>query len=277
MKRSPRWLNTRNVATKTPPDFKGRNSNEVKKLYADLLKKTLLNTIYRGYPAKPDGTPDVAKGYREMDKIMRGNSIGVDAHTMVGMGNLNFLENAISDILAREVPGDFIECGVWRGGNSIFATAMFLLWDKTAARQVFVADAFEKGFPKSTKEDKLKWEKLNTPLFMDSEEKVKQNFATYNMLRANVIFLSGFFADTLPTAPLSKLAIVRLDGDSYASYIFNLNILYPKLAVGGYLIVDDWGIAPVRKAVSEFLTSEHLDITIIKEINGSNSAYWIKM
>ncbi|CAL6283311.1 unnamed protein product [Bathycoccus prasinos] len=184
------------------------------------------------------------RGYREMDKILRGNSIGVDAHTMVGMGNLNFLENAISDILAREVPGDFIECGVWRGGNSIFATAMFLLWDKTAGRQVFVADAFEKGFPKSTKEDKLKWEKLNTPLFMDSEEKVKQNFATYNMLRANVIFLSGFFADTLPTAPLSKLAIVRLDGDSYASYIFNLNILYPKLAVGGYLIVDDWGIAP---------------------------------
>ena len=62
------------MATKTAPtpdnhnfDFKGRNSNEVKKLYADLLKKTLLNTIYGGYPAKLDGTLDVARVYREMD------------------------------------------------------------------------------------------------------------------------------------------------------------------------------------------------------------------
>jgi O-methyltransferase len=68
-----------------------------------------------------------------------------------------------------------------------------------------------------------------------------------------VVFLKGWFKDTLPTAPIERLAVLRLDGDMYSSTIEALTSLYPKLSPGGFCIIDDYGaIAGCKQAVDDF-------------------------
>jgi hypothetical protein len=70
-----------------------------------------------------------------------------------------------------------------------------------------------------------------------------------------VEFLKGWFKDTLPVAPIGKLAVLRLDGDYYDSTMDGLTNLYDKLSVGGYAIIDDYGedsFTYCRRAVDEF-------------------------
>jgi hypothetical protein len=86
-----------------------------------------------------------------------------------------------------------------------------------------------------------------------SLEEVKRNFAQYGMLDDRVRFLKGFFKDTLPQAPIDRLAILRIDADMYQSTTEALTYLYPKLSRGGYVIVDDYGaFATCRKAVHDY-------------------------
>jgi hypothetical protein len=78
-------------------------------------------------------------------------------------------------------------------------------------------------------------------------EEVKKNFEKYNLLDNNVKFLKGWFKDTLPSAPIESLAILRLDGDLYESTMDGLINLYSKLSKGGFIIIDDWGAFPACK------------------------------
>ena len=93
-----------------------------------------------------------------------------------------------------------------------------------------------------------------------SLEDVKANFQRYGLLDDQVCFLKGWFKDTLPKAPIASLAIARLDGDMYESTLDGLTHLYPKLSVGGFLIVDDYGIASpgCRKAVDAYRAAHHI-------------------
>jgi O-methyltransferase len=86
-----------------------------------------------------------------------------------------------------------------------------------------------------------------------SLEQVQANFQRYGLLDDQVRFLKGWFKDTLPSAPIGKLAMIRLDGDMYESTMDGLVNLYPKLSPGGCLIVDDYGaISACRKAVHDY-------------------------
>jgi O-methyltransferase len=91
-------------------------------------------------------------------------------------------------------------------------------------------------------------------------EAVKRNFARYGLLDDRVRFLKGWFADTLPTAPITQLAVLRLDGDLYGSNIEVLEALYPKVSLGGYVIIDDYGNIPqCRQAIDDYRAAH--DIT----------------
>jgi O-methyltransferase len=86
-----------------------------------------------------------------------------------------------------------------------------------------------------------------------SLETVQANFRRYGLLDDRVKFLPGWFRDTLPVAPVERIAVLRLDGDMYESTHLALTHLYPKLASGGFLIVDDYGALPnCRRAVEDF-------------------------
>ena len=108
-----------------------------------------------------------------------------------------------------------------------------------------------------------------------SVETVQSNFAKYDLLDGQVRFLKGWFKDTLATAPINKLAILRLDGDYYESTMDALVALYPKLSVGGYLIIDDYvAMDACAKAVQDY---RHLhNITDPIEEAGWSIRFWKK-
>lgn len=85
-------------------------------------------------------------------------------------------------------------------------------------------------------------------------------------------FLKGWFKDTLPRAPIQKLAVLRLDGELYESTVGSLTHLFPKLSVGGYIIIDDYFLKGCREAVHDFRDKHGIDDPI-NDIDGMG-AYW---
>ena len=187
------------------------------------------------------------------------------AHTMIGLKRLNNIEECVKTILADDIPGDFMETGVWRGGAVIFMRALL---DAYAVKQrtVWAADSFcglprpqVDLYPADAKD--ICHQREFTAVSIDE---VRNNFRLYDLLDDRVRFLQGWFKDTLPQAPIRQLALLRLDGDMYQSTLEALENLYPKLSVGGFLIVDDYAAEPCRQAVHDFRTRKNINDPICR-------------
>jgi O-methyltransferase len=204
----------------------------------------------------------------------RGVDRPYDAETMIGMQRLDNLQRCVEDVIRNNVPGDLIETGIWRGGACILMRAILKVYGVTD-RLVWAADSFQ-GLPKpdakryAADAGDLHWTRIELAISLDE---VKTNFARYELLDDQIRFLVGWFKDTLPTAPIDRLAVVRLDGDMYESTIQSLDALYPKLSVGGYLIVDDYHAVPgCRQAVEDYRRARGLREPILG-IDGVG-VYW---
>jgi O-methyltransferase len=209
----------------------------------------------------------------DLEQRLNGRDWPPFAHTMVGMKRLDNLQSCIEDVLRKNVPGDFIETGVWRGGSTILMRAVLKAYDSTD-RCVWVADSFE-GLPAP---DPVKYppdkdDNHHTFDFLRvSLEEVQGNFERYGLLDDQVRFLKGWFKDTLPGAPIERLAILRMDGDMYESTTDALESLFPKLQPGGYVIVDDYSLKGCLQAVTDFRLRNGISDRII-DIDGIG-AYW---
>jgi O-methyltransferase len=179
--------------------------------------------------------------------------------TLIGLKRLNNIQQCVDTVLRDGVPGDFIETGAWRGGACIFMRGM-LEAHSVKDRCVFVADSFE-GLPVPDVEkypaDRDDAHHLMKFLAVDIEA-VRNNFRRYRLLDSQVVFLKGWFKDTLPSAPISKLAILRLDGDMYGSTMDAFTNLYDKLSPGGFCIIDDYALAGCKQAVDDFRARFHI-------------------
>lgn len=260
-------------------------------LYLDLMKKCLTNTIYgereyfevdpKGLVKKlinkvfnAAGVTLVRTSTFSFERREKGLDWPPYAHTMIGLARLNNLQECVEDILRTNVRGDLIETGVWRGGATIFMRAILRAYD-VSDRLVWVADSFQ-GLPAPNPakfpEDKGDLHHTVRELAISLEE-VKGNFRKYDLLDDQVRFLEGWFSETLPRAGIRQLALIRLDGDMYESTMDALVNLYPKLSVGGYVIVDDWGaVDACRKAIEDF-RSKHSIQDEIRPIDGKG-VYW---
>lgn len=191
----------------------------------------------------------------EFDRERRevGRDWPADAETMVGLKRLLNVRHCLESVIADGIPGDFIETGAWRGGTCIFARAILAAYGVTD-RTVWVADSFE-GLPAPDgRFEADAGDQHHTKIELAvSVEKVQENFRRYDLLDDQVKFLKGWFADTLPTAPVEQIAVLRLDGDMYASTIDALEPLYDKVQPGGYVIVDDYGaVKGCAQAIHDF-------------------------
>jgi O-methyltransferase len=273
--------------------------DDPRELYLDLLKKCLTRSIFpesyqtiaplRGgwkralytlhLPLKKALGSAGVELVRRVEYDPKTRAEGLDhppeADTMVGLDRLDNVQDCVVDVLERGVPGDLIETGVWRGGVTIFMRAILKAYGVTD-RVVWVADSFE-GLPPPDRErfpeepDEPFW--LNPHLAV-SLEQVQGNFGRYGLLDDQVRFLPGWFRDTLPEAPVERLAILRLDGDMYESTMVALDALYPKLERGGYVIVDDYGGGAIgaTKAVDEFRSRHGIAEELVRL--GWSGAYW---
>ena len=174
------------------------------------------------------------------------------ADTMMGLTRLNHLQQCVETVLHEGIAGDLIETGVWRGGGSIFMRGVLAAHGITD-RQVYVADSF-RGFPAIEAPQDIGDEPDRFRSYIAvSESAVRNNFRRYGLLDDQVVFLNGWFKDTLSRAPIEKLAILKLAGDMYGSTMEALTALYPKLAPGGFCFVDDYGALEVcKQAVCDY-------------------------
>jgi hypothetical protein len=264
-------------------------------LYLDLMKKTLVFALWPEPPEPCVGrTPvnrfivsaiskilDIKKlqlaRKRDWSESQRleGRVWPGFADTMIGLKRLDNLQYCIETVLSEGVEGDLIETGVWRGGACIFMRAVLAAYG-IENRKVFVADSFE-GLPKpdTEKYPADRSDKHHTKKYLVvPQEDVEKNFKKYGLLDNRVVFLKGWFKDTLPQAPIEKLSILRLDGDMYGSTMESLESLYPRLSSGGFCIIDDWPLPGCRAAVNDFRSKHAID-SEMKEIDWSGR-YWRK-
>jgi hypothetical protein len=243
-------------------------------LYLDLLKRSLTNSIFA---TEPDIDDDEFRF--TMQRVE--HYVNSDAVSMIPLARFDNIKECIGNILRDCVPGDLIEAGVWRGGAAIFMRAALKAYG-VKDRIVWAADSFE-GLPKPDPdlfplEAQVQSGSVIQKVYHNlavSLEDVKRNFTAYGLLDDQVRFLKGWFKDTLPTAPIGSLSLIRLDGDFYESTRDGLNYLYDRLSIGGYVIIDDYGEDSwtyCRRAVEEFRSERHIEDPLIAV--DSKCCYW---
>jgi O-methyltransferase len=281
--------------SETGPDHAGD-------LYLDLLKRTLTGAVAEDNDSllggvRTSGSPMFRK--RVADSVGRLiqrfgfelaykkpydpdlRAIGRDwparADSMIGLRRMDNIQHCIETVIDDGVPGDLIEAGVWRGGATIFMRGVLRAYGDTT-RTVWVADSFQ-GLPAP---DPARYPADAGDTFHEvgglavGVDQVKHNFERYGLLDERVRFLVGWFEDTLPSAPIDQLAVMRLDGDLYESTWQAIEALYPKLSPGGFCIVDDYGdlVAQCQRAIHDYRDAHGITEEII-DIDGFG-AYWRK-
>lgn len=270
-----------------------------KQLYLGLLKQTLAFNLWQEPPVPLEtfnyrrspftrgfvyflsraldlgGFQLVKRQFVSPEKREQGNIWPGYADTMIGLKRLDNIQSCIESVLRDNVQGDLIETGVWRGGACILMRAV-LAAHGAEDRKVFVADSFE-GLPKpdpaAFPADSGDTHYIH-PYLAVSQREVANNFRRYGLLDHQVVFLNGWFKDTLPNAPIKLLSLMRLDGDMYSSTLDALQNLYPKLSVGGFCIIDDYSLPACRSAVEDY-RGRHGITTPIKEIDWTGH-FWRK-
>jgi O-methyltransferase len=201
-------------------------------------------------------------------------------YTMTGAARLQAAIDAVRYCVRRGVPGAVAECGVWRGG-SVLAMILTLQEVGHADRDVYLYDTFE-GMTEPTEHDVSPyhppapdlwrrtrgrpWPKVFDPKHFN-EQAVRQTLRSTGYPEERLHFIRGPVEETLPGAAPDQLALLRLDTDWYKSTRHELLHLYPRLANGGVLIVDDYGHwEGARRAVDEYF-AEHAQPLLLSRID----------
>jgi O-methyltransferase len=224
-------------------------------LYLDLLRQVLTRSLFID---DPENKIDRELGLTH--PIAKGGGPSVNAETMIGDTRLKNIQDLAVRTQVLKIPGDFMECGVWRGGAAIMMSAVAR--ETHADISVWVADSFE-GLP-APNADAYPADAGDLHHTMDflavSLDEVKRNFSRYGLLDERVNFLRGFFKDSLP-GPVEKLSLLRIDADMYEGVTQALEAMYPKVSEGGYVIIDDYfNLAATRQAVDDFFERHSLKI-----------------
>lgn len=204
------------------------------------------------------------------------------------------LEPLAEAIFRDNIPGDFLEAGVFKGGIAIAMAAMMLAGDgPSGSRTMWLADSFE-GLPNVSTPVSPEIDFIVTRdnreahffrgQFNASQAKVKAYL--YQCLRdqdgellhgwRRVRLLPGFFEDRLP-GPVDALALLRVDGDLYTSITTTLDRLWQALSDGGFVVFDDWKFPQSRRAILDFRERWHIDTPILFANDTLDPmAYWRK-
>jgi len=172
--------------------------------------------------------------------------------TMVSYARLHGLYQATRYVVENAIPGEFVECGVAKGGSA--ALVGLTLLQMRAKRDLWLFDTFA-GLPKPSKDDPdYEIADLYTGTCFASQEEVRSSLQSLGVT-ADIHLVPGLFQDTVQDAPLQSISLLHLDGDWYESVKICLHALYDKVSPGGVIQFDDYGHwAGARKAVDEFLS-----------------------
>ncbi len=235
-------------------------------LLANIIKKT---TRLLGYDLtrinsrifSPDIPPSSIETYRK-----------VSPYTMTSPERIFSLCDAVRYICENNIEGDIVECGVWKGG-SMMAIADTLLQLGNSSRNLHLFDTFE-GMSTPSEND-IDIDGISAESLLKISDKkqensvwchaglatVKESIGTIGYPENRVHFIKGLVEQTIPEYAPEKIALLRLDTDWYESTRHEMEHLFPRLAKGGILIIDDYGHwQGARKAVDEYIRSHSLQL-----------------
>ena len=199
-------------------------------------------------------------------------------YTMVTYDGLVSLANQVRYCEANNIPGDYVECGSWRGGASALMASMNLVYSEKR-RNIHILDSFE-GLPEPNAQyDDIQFCKkqfyvddsqctgrLNpiNALSADRSDCEKVMFEIVKYPSEYITFHEGWFQDTLEKActEIDEIAILRLDGDLYESTLICLEYLFPKVITGGFIVIDDWCLSGCRKAIEQYFSDNNVNYYI---------------
>jgi len=198
-------------------------------------------------------------------------------YSLVGASGLEATFDAASDLIARGVPGSFVECGVARGGCAALMATVAA--EDSPPRKLWLFDSFE-GLPDPTPEDYKEGRKSTgshiRPLVRGSclgtrHEVERLLFSRFKFTRRFISLVQGWFQDTLPAhrKRIGQIALLRIDGDWYESTICCLDSLYDNVSAGGAIVIDDYGVCyGCKKAVHEFFAKRGIHPHLIPDGRG---------
>ena len=232
----------------------------------------MINKIFKtlGYSKEAGQDAErVKKEFPEMLEIYRLCS----PYTMTSVERMYALYQSVRYVIKNNIPGDFVECGVWRGGSSMVIAATLKELGITN-RRIWMFDTYE-GMSEPTEADVDLTNKTAKDLLESNDksadiwclaslEDVQQNVAKTGYPMDMFQFIKGKVEDTLPgKVYFNTCALLRLDTDWYESTLIELKELYPKLSENGPLIIDDYGYwQGCRKAVDEYFNEQRIHILL---------------
>jgi len=232
-----------------------------------LLKKIIsrLQKRFRTYSAPHSSRPDIENDL-EFQEIYRRVWSQNSKYTMTSMERCYSLYSSIQYITKANIPGDVIECGVWRGGSAMLS-ALTLIKNNQNHRKIYLYDTYE-GMSEPTNKDidiqgvpyRQLWEQEKGLLSVPIDE-VKKNMLSTGYPEENIIFVEGMVEKTIPNTVPSLVSLLRLDTDLYESTYHELIHLYPKIASQGILIIDDYGhFQGAREATEKYFSESNYNI-----------------
>jgi hypothetical protein len=198
----------------------------------------------------------------------------VQPYTMTSPERMFALIQSIRYIVQNDIPGTFIECGVWRGG-SMMAAALTLLQMNRQDRELYLFDTFEGMPPPSNQDINIRGDTASA-ILQDTEhpsfrnvlaaamlDEVKGNMQQTRYDNTKIYFIQGRVEDTIPSQAPNPIALLRLDTDWYESTQHELLHLFPRLSPQGVLIIDDYGHwKGCREATDEYLTEHNITLLL---------------
>lgn len=241
----------------------------------NLISKSIIKILrYFGYDLtkydkdKKEFSPDFTeKDINILKKVL--------PYTMTSYERIFSLINAVEYIQNYNITGSIVECGVWKGG-SMMAVAETLKRKSDNSRNLYLFDTFE-GMPEPKEIDlsifgmnaNKEYEKSKnistggSQLYYAALDEVKLNFSKVGYDKDKVHFIKGKVEETIPKFAPDNIALLRLDTDWYDSTKHELSHLFPRLAKGGVLIIDDYGHwEGARKAVDEYFKVNNIQILL---------------
>lgn len=223
------------------------------------IKKKIYNRFFKEYQK-----PVAQINYSDIQSDEKTIIDEVSKFTLTNPERIVSLIRAIKYIEENKIEGDIVECGVWKGG-SIMAGLKALNDLNSFYRDIYLYDTFE-GMSEPTEMDKsFKGESASSAYLTRNEfwnrieclsplQEVQNNIKSINYPPEKIHFIKGKVEETIPNVIPEKIAILRLDTDWYESTLHELEYLFPKLVIGGIIIIDDYGHwQGCKKAVDEYL------------------------
>jgi len=175
--------------------------------------------------------------------------------------------NMARQLIEDDVPGDFVECGVYLGSHPAVMAHAIMEAGQVGKRKVHLFDSFQ-GIPMCSVKDQT-WhqaqpldrpigvpgiaERTSSGISVASRKEVEGKMRSWKVDASILVYHAGWYHDILPKAEIGPIALLRLDADLYESTRICMEYLYPKVVKDGWCICDDWTLDGCREAVSPYL------------------------